>query len=392
MPNLAASFSRTPDERAHFRAILLAFAALGFHVGVWAVLLADLARSLGLGPAALGFALTCQSAAGVAALLVGGRLADRFGRRPVLVVGVAGTGVYLALLAFVESYAALLAVFVFSGVVSMYDLACNSLGGDYERQHGKKAMTLFHAGFSGSAALGALGSGAALASGVAFGTIFVLTGAALLVLSVAALRAPLPRRVVEPDGGGGEPSRSMFALLRVPAVFACVAVIFMCFSTDAALEGYTSIYLRDFLGAEALLGGVGLASLYFAGAMSRLFSAAAILRFGERNVLFSSGLVAALGLGAVISTGMPSVAAVGLLLVGVALAPVAPIAFSMTARATPGQSGQAISLVTTSGYFAFTLSPIVVGGVADLSSLRISFVLLLALCLGISILSRRTPK
>ncbi len=371
---------------------MLAFAALGFHVGVWAVLLADLARSLGLGPGALGVALTCQSAAGVAALLVGGRLADRFGRRPVLVVGVAMTGVYLALLALVESYAALLAVLTFSGMVSMYDLACNSLGGDYERQHGKKAMTLFHAGFSGAAALGALGSGAALSLGIAFGTIFVFTGAALLVLSVAALRMPLPRRVVEADdGGGGGASRSMFALLRVPAVFACVAVVFMCFSTDAALEGYTSIYLRDFLGAGALLGGAGLASLYFAGAMSRLFGAAAILRFGERKVLFSSGLIAALGLGVVVATDAPTVAAVGLLLVGVALAPVAPIVFSVTAQAAPGQSGRAISLVTASGYFAFTLSPIVVGGIADVSSLRVSFALLLALCVGISAFSRRMP-
>ncbi len=348
-------------------------------------------RFLGLGPASLGFALTCQSAAGVAALLIGGRLADSdsFGRRPVLIVGVAATGVYLSLLAFVESYGAFLAVLVFSGMVSMYDLAANALGGDYESQHGAKAMTLFHAGFSGAAALGALGSGAALSLGIGFGMVFVFTGAALLLLAVVAFRLPLPRRAVETDGE--EPSRGAFALFRVPAVFACVAIIFMCFSTDAALEGYTSIYLRDFLGAGALLGGAGLASLYFAGAVSRLFGAATILRFGERRVLFSSGLVAALGLGTVVATGIPSIAAVGLLLVGAALAPVAPIVFSATARATPGRSGRAISLVTASGYIAFTTSPALVGGLADLSSLRLSFAFLLALCAGISVLARRMP-
>ncbi|CAN5439132.1 hypothetical protein BH20ACT10_BH20ACT10_19380 [soil metagenome] len=395
MPKYALfSFRMSDDEKNHFRAIMLAFAALGFHVGVWAVLLADLARSLGLGPGSLGVALTCQSAAGVAALLVGGRLADSesFGRRPVLVVGISATGVYLALLAFVESYAAFIAVLVFSGMVSMCDLACNSLGGDYERAHDAKAMTFFHAGFSGAAAVGALGSGVALASGVGFGTIFLAVGAALFALSVAFLRVPLPRSSVVPEDDVGETSSGTLALLRVPAVFACVAIIFMCFSTDAALEGYTSIYLRDLLGAGAFLGGVGLASLYFAGAMSRLFSAAAILRFGERKVLFSSGLVSTLGLGTVLATDMPSVAALGLLLVGVALAPVAPIVFSMTSRATPGQSGRAVSLVTASGYFAFTLSPVIVGGLADLSSLRMSFLLLLALCAGISILSRRMPE
>ncbi|MGH3087152.1 MAG: MFS transporter, partial [Rubrobacteraceae bacterium] len=239
MPKRVFSPFETSDERSHFRAIMLAFCAMGFHVGVWAVLLADLAGSLSLSPGVLGVALTCQSAAGVVALLAGGRLADRFGRRPLLVAGVAGTGVYLALLAFVESYGALLAVLVFSGVVGLYDLACNALGGDHERQHDVKAMTLFHAGFSGSAALGAFGSGVALSAGIGFGTVYVISGGGILLFAFAATRLPLPRRVAETDGE--ESSRRTFDLLRVPAVLACVAIIFMCFSTDAALEGYTSI-------------------------------------------------------------------------------------------------------------------------------------------------------
>lgn len=392
MPEHAASsLEASNDKNAHFRTILLAFAALGFHVGVWAVLVADLARHLGLGPGALGVALTCQAAAGIVFLLFGGRVADSFGRRPVLVVGVAATGVYLALLSFVGGYAAFLAVLVFSGTVSLYDLAVNALGGDYEREHGEKAMTLFHAGFSGAAALGALGSGAALALGVEFGTVFVCAGAALLVLAVAAFRMPLPRRAAQ-AGGEKEGSRGTLALLRVPAVFACVAVVFMSFSTDAALEGYTSIYLRDLLGAGAFLGGVGISALYFAGAMSRLFGAAAISRFGERRVLFACGLVAALGLGVLVATNAPFLAALGLLFVGAALALVPPISFSATARATPGRSGSAVALVTASGYAAFTLSPVAFGGVSDVSSLRLAFALLLAMCLGVSILSRRMPK
>ena len=122
---------------AHFRSVLAAFVGLGFHVGVWAVLLADLAASLALNPGSLGVALSVMTASGIAALLAGGKLADRFGRRPFLLLGAGGTGVLFLLVVPVSGfggYAALLAALVFGGVcASSWDLAVNALGGDHEQ-------------------------------------------------------------------------------------------------------------------------------------------------------------------------------------------------------------------------------------------------------------------
>lgn len=390
--NRFLSMSPPPrDGRAHFLVILAAFFMMGLHVGVWAVLLADLAGALGLTPGVLGIALTFQAGAGVVGLLVGGRLIDRLGRRPILVLGIAGTGMYLVLLAFVGSYAGLLAVLVFSGVVGLYDLAVNSLGGDHERQHGGRVMTPLHAGFSGGAALGAFLSGLALDSGVGFRTVYVVTGLALLVLASAATRLPLPRHLSSTDAPP-VPSGSSTRVVFVPVVFACVLLIFVSFSTDAALEGFISIYLRDVLGAGALLGGLGITALYLAGTIGRLASAAFLRLVGERRLLIYAGAVATGGIALVLATDRASVAAAGLLFVGIALSPVAPVAFSLTARATPGRSGQAISVVTVSGYLAFTLSPFVIGGLADLSSLRAAFLLLAVFTATIAVLSWRMPE
>ena len=52
-----------------------------------------------LDPAALGAAVTAAAAAGLVSLFAGGTLADRVGRRPVLVIGLAGTGTALLALA-----------------------------------------------------------------------------------------------------------------------------------------------------------------------------------------------------------------------------------------------------------------------------------------------------
>jgi MFS family permease len=69
----------------------MCFLVLGFHVGVWAVQLANLTTALRLNAQLLGVAVTASAAAGIVTLLTGGYLADRLGRRLVLSVGFAGT-------------------------------------------------------------------------------------------------------------------------------------------------------------------------------------------------------------------------------------------------------------------------------------------------------------
>jgi MFS family permease len=71
---------------------LLATVTLGFSgvfsfvafFGVWAL------RELQLSPGRVGLAFTCAAAAGVAGAVLGGRLSDRVGRRPVIVAAAAG--------------------------------------------------------------------------------------------------------------------------------------------------------------------------------------------------------------------------------------------------------------------------------------------------------------
>jgi MFS family permease len=80
-------------------------------------------------------------------LFGGGHLADRFGRRPVLLIGFGGTAVALVLLAQVGSLTELVAVFAVYGLmVSFIDLGADTVGSDYERAYGRPVMTGLHAG------------------------------------------------------------------------------------------------------------------------------------------------------------------------------------------------------------------------------------------------------
>ena len=100
--------ARARKRRAHYLFAAALFGILGFHVGVWAVQLAPLSAGLGLDPAALGVTVTVAAAAGLVTLFARARkvLADRVGRRPVLVIGFAVTGTAFVLVALVKAASA----------------------------------------------------------------------------------------------------------------------------------------------------------------------------------------------------------------------------------------------------------------------------------------------
>lgn len=379
-------------QRRRFAVVLAAFLGLGLHVGVQAVLLADLAAARGLAPADLGLAFAAQATAGIVALLVGGRLADRVGRRPLLLVGSGGIGLFFLALTTIRPFPALVVAFAAGGIcTSCYDLAVNALGGDFERRYRTRAMGLLHAGFSGGAAAGAALAAAALTAGVGFRGVYVGAALPLLALAGAASVLPLPPRSPADDDTALAEVAGAVPLLRVPGVRLATALIVVCFFGDGALQGFTSLYLRTLLGAGALLGGLGIAAFHLAGLVGRLLGSVAARRWGDRQVLTVAGGGAAGGMALALATADPRLAVAGLLLVGLSLSPVVPTAFSLAGRAAPGRGAEAVSLVTVSGYGSFIAGPILVGGLATATSLRWALLPLVGTSLGIALLARRVP-
>ena len=106
-------------------------------------------------------------------------------------------------------------------------------------------------------------------------------------------------------------------------------------------------------------------------------SSALIEKTGESRILIFSGFIASVGIAVVISTSSPVLAACGLLGVGIALSPVAPVSFSLASHATPGREARSVSIVTGAGYLSFIVGPVLIGRVAEIGSLQTSFGLLL---------------
>jgi MFS family permease len=142
--------------------------------------------------------------------------------------------------------------------------------------------------------------------------------------------------------------------------------------SEGAMENWSVIYLRRELEAPALIGASGVAIFHAAMLAGRLGATRLLAHTERTTVLLGAGAAAAAAMALALLTTWAPLALLGFLGVGLALSVVAPITFSLAGDHAPEGTGQTSAALTTLGYGGFMLGPALIGGVAELASLRVS--------------------
>ena len=346
-------------------------------------------RALDLSPGPLGLALFAGAAASILAMAFLGWMADRFGRRPFLMIWACVFGMGVAGLAFAGGYASFVAVLVVLYAASgLYDVGINASAVDLEQSAGRRFMAYLHAAFSGGGAFGALSAGALLQAGVNYRYVYlgVLLPLAAVVVAFAIARFP------SLEGPAGAEKAQTLELYRNGSLLLVAVIATLGLLAEGEMEHWSGVYLRRTLELSALLGGSGVAVFYAAMAVGRLAAAGTIARFGDRRTLIGAGLLSASGMALALVTREPLLVVIGFLMVGLALSAVVPIAFSLAGDLAPGQAGVAISAVTTLAYGGFLLGPVIVGGLAEVLGLRVALATIALAGVLIFVLSLRVKS
>jgi len=132
------------------------------------------------------------------------------------------------------------------------------------------------------------------------------------------------------------------------------------------------------------------APTFFAAAMAcgRLVGDQVTARFSGPVVARGSAVLALLGLLGVLAAPRAEVVFAALVLVGLGLAVLVPLAFSAAGASPSMPTGAAIAAVATVGYSAFLFAPPTIGVIAEQFTLRGSFVLML---LGLVVVAVLAP-
>lgn len=370
------------DGRRPHVAVAAAFLIHSTVSGTWAPRLPALKGSLALSDGELGTALV-----GLAlGLLVGTRLAgapvDRFGSRPAMRVGFPLLAATLVLPGLADSGATLFAALFVVGVGSgALDVAMNAQGIEVERRLGRPILSGLHGLWSIGLGLGA--ALAALAAALDADPLehFAVVATLLVVASLVVLRGLLAAQ---------RPERATDAEPHVPVRWTLPVVLlgviaFCSFAAEGAASDWSAVYMTQELGSSEALG--ALAFFAFAVTMAAARFAADPLRgrLGGTALVRGGSLLAAAGLGLGLAVHEPAAGIAGFALLGLGLAAVVPIAFSAAGDLEPRATGRLVGRVATLGYVGTVAGPVMIGWLAEATSLRVALFLVVGLALTITL-------
>jgi MFS family permease len=287
-------------------------------------------------------------------------------------------------LSWIPSLTLLIILFFVLGIsAGMLDVAMNSQAVMVEKNLGKPIMTSFHALFSIGMAAGALAGSLFTKSGVGLFIHFTIVSVTS-VITVFVVRYHLIHDKPQ-KSDSDEPA------FRLPnAAMVSIGVIaFCCMLGEGAMADWSTNYMENIANADRALAPLGLSAFALAMTIGRILGDGARVKFGDRLLMISCGLIATVGIVTAIFFVHPFTVIAGFFVVGIGLSAIVPIAYSIAGHTKDLPPGVGLAMVTTVGYSGFLFGPPIIGFIAQWQNLRVALCFVALLFVLMTILSSR---
>lgn len=378
--------SSAPDTRTsrQWLAIAALFSLNGALLASWASEVSRIKAALQLTDLELGVALSALTIGSILMLPLMKPAIARLGLKGSAGAAALLGGLSLAASAFSWDVASLAVCLLFFGAAfGALELALNQSGVLLEEQTGRPLLSGLHALFSFGALVGAVAGAALIGLGfpVELHLLVLLIGTVAFVLVFA---GSLPQ--AEPPKKTSDPARQNQKLWTWPLVtlglFICCAAI-----ADGAMVDWASVYLRETVGSPNGVEALGFAGFSLAMLIGRIFGDRASEHWGAAYVGRVGALVAAVGIALTLAAPFVIPALSGFVLIGLGVSVLAPLAFSAVGRVAPEKTVPALAGLTAFFYAGYLAGPPIIGFLAELASLRVALVLVLAVAVAAACLS-----
>jgi fucose permease len=307
------------------------------------------------------------------AMPLSGRLVHRFNLRSLVRVLILLWPAALILTSLPTDVPVLCATLVVYGATAgLADVAMNAHAVLIEERLQRSVMSGFHGWWSLGGLVGSAVAVGAAKIGLDARIHFAITAAALMLITLAASSLLIPHR---PHPAADEPPAFALPSGRVLPI----GLIGLCavFAEGASLD-WSAVYLSDLLHHPAAVGAATVSIFSVCMAAARFGGDWVVGRLGPVTTVRLSGLCATAGALIVVLTKPAVLVITGFGLLGIGIAVVVPLVFAAAGKigSSPGRS---IAGVAGIAYGSGLIAPGVIGGIAHLSSLTVSFVVVVVL-------------
>lgn len=376
----------TPSNRSYRIAVSAFFFLFGFCFASWASRIPAIQQKLELSETDLGLVLFSLPIGLFVSLPLSGWLVSKKGSKTVACIAALFYGCVLVTLALATTkFQLIICLFAFGLAGNMGNISINTQAVGVESLYNRNIMASFHgvwslAGFTG-AAFGTLLTGLGITPAYHF--LLVLT----VVVSILLISV---RFLIKNDST----SNNTAPLIIMPdrSLLTLGLIAFCSMLCEGAMFDWSGIYFKKVVMAKPALVGAGYTAFMCTMAASRFIADYFTHRFGFKRIIQASGIFITTGLITAVAfpTFYPSV--IGFLLVGIGVSSIVPLVYSAAGRSKLLAPEIAIASVSTISFFGFLIGPPLIGILAGLSSLRLSFAVIALIGCLVSVLATITRE
>lgn len=346
------------------------FATLNIVFGTWAIYIPAIKSKLGINEGDLGFAIFCMALGTLIMIVLSPKIINYLG------VGRATFyGIFFFLFSFIVPFSTghffwlCIGMFTVGLFAGFTDVAMNALVSEIEKRDKIHIMSATHGFFSLGGFLGAGIGGLFLTKDILPVYHLLVVIIILLVINLFHLKA-----YIKVSSEKIEENTFNFSLITPLIVLGIVAFFIM--ATEGAIVDWSALFLEKVSLAKLSWLGLGYTIFSATMALGRFFGDAISKRIGSKPLILGGIFIASIGFCLILLVS-PIIALVGFGFVGMGLSVVIPEIFRLAGKVKGLSSSVGISFVSGIGFLGFLVGPVLLGFLAEISSLKLSFLALL---------------
>ena len=260
-------------------------------------------------------------------------------------------------------------MYIFGTACGFTDIAMNTLVTELEKEDGVTIMSANHGFFSIGGFLGAGIGGLFLESvNVPLNHLLVVI-AIMLILNLIFVKHYFKIKSVSEE-------KEAFSLKNFLPLLGLALIGFFVMASEGAIVDWSALYLEKVSLANISMIGLGYTAFSITMAIGRFLGDEISSRYGSRQLIILGSLLGSVGFACVLLVN-PMWVIIGFGMVGLGLSVIVPELFRLGGKTEGVESSQGISFISGTGFLGFLVGPVLLGFLADMSTLKLSFIALL---------------